>query len=59
MADSGNFSKAYNTFQNALSDNYIPKTLLEALLNIGRKQAMCDEIAAMQENKTWELTHLP
>ena len=37
----------------------IPKTVCEALAHPGWRQAMTDELSALQNNGTWELVSLP
>ncbi|KAK2391898.1 putative mitochondrial protein [Trifolium repens] len=52
-------SPSYVAFVSALSSVSIPKTVHEALSHPGWKQAMIDEMIALESNQTWELVPLP
>jgi transposase InsO family protein len=52
-------SPSYLAFVSALSTVSIPKTLHEALSHPGWKQAMIDEMIALESNQTWELVPPP
>jgi len=45
-------------FVSSISTVSIPKTLHEALSHPGWKQAMIDEMIALESNQTWSLFHL-
>ena len=56
------FSKAtgqYRTFLTSLHQEYIPKNSDEALAIPQWKQAMKEELEALERNQTWELVPLP
>ncbi|KAK2380773.1 putative mitochondrial protein [Trifolium repens] len=52
-------SPSYVAFVSALSSVSIPKTVHEALSHPRWKQAMIDEMIALESNQTWELVPLP
>jgi len=52
-------SPSYFDFVSALSSVSIPKTIHEALSHQGWKQAMIDEMVALESNHTWELVPPP
>jgi hypothetical protein len=52
-------SPTYCAFVSALSSVSIPKTIQEALSHPGWRQAILDEMSALESNHTWELVPLP
>jgi hypothetical protein len=52
-------SPSYCAFVSALSSVTIPKTVQEALSHPGWRQAMLDEMAALEANHTWTLLPRP
>ncbi|KAK2418425.1 putative mitochondrial protein [Trifolium repens] len=52
-------SPTYCAFVSALSSVSIPKTIQEALSHPGWRQAIIDEMSALDSNGTWELVPLP
>jgi hypothetical protein len=52
------FSPSHRAFLVSLNTIVIPKTLSEALTNESCKQAMTDELATLEKNKTWKLVKL-
>lgn len=52
-------SPSHYTFVSALSSITIPKTLQEALSHSGWRQAMIDEMTALESNQTWTLVPSP
>lgn len=52
-------SPSYFAFVSALSSVSIPKTVHETLSHQGWKQAMIDEMVALESNHTWELVSPP
>lgn len=52
-------SPAYYAFVSTISSITVPKTIQEALSHKGWRQAMIDEMTALESNNTWELVPLP
>ena len=52
-------SPSFYSFVSSLSSVSIPKNLCEALDHPGWRQAMIDEMQALEHNGTWELVPLP
>ena len=52
-------SSSYHSFVSSLSSVSLPKNLCEALDHPGWRQAMIDEMQALEHNGTWELVPLP
>ena len=52
-------SPTHCAFVSALSSVSIPKTIQEALSHPGWRQAIFDEMSALESNHTWELVPLP
>ncbi|KAL6565862.1 hypothetical protein OROHE_004917 [Orobanche hederae] len=54
-----NFSQPYQKFLAAVITGDEPRSFKEAMKNDGWKQAMQEEIKALEDNGTWTLEHLP
>jgi len=52
-------SQPFYTCLSSISFVSIPKTVGDALAYLGSRQAMLDEISALQNSETWELVPLP
>lgn len=52
-------SPSYYSFVSSISSISIPKNVFEALNHPGWRQAMIDEMQALEHNDTWDLTPLP
>ncbi|XP_074336132.1 uncharacterized protein LOC141673295 [Apium graveolens] len=52
-------SPSYSVSLSTMDTYPLPKTCKEALSNLGWKLAMLEELAALEENKTWEFVHPP
>ncbi|CAN1800959.1 Retrovirus-related Pol polyprotein from transposon TNT 1-94, partial [Linum perenne] len=52
-------SSNYQSFITSLDNVEIPKTIEEALKHPKWKQAVIDELEALQKNRTWEMVTLP
>ncbi|CAN1753617.1 Retrovirus-related Pol polyprotein from transposon TNT 1-94 [Linum perenne] len=55
----GNLSRSYQAFSTNLDSMKIPNNLQEALLVPEWKQAVMEEIKALEKNKTWTIETLP
>ncbi|CAH9084911.1 unnamed protein product [Cuscuta europaea] len=54
-----NFSKRHREFLAAVTTGIEPRTFAEAMKDAGWRQAMQSEIAALEDNSTWDLVPLP
>ena len=52
-------SDSYIAFTSKLSQHDIPKNIHEALSNPKWKNAVMEEMLALEKNKTWEVVDLP
>ncbi|RZB42128.1 Retrovirus-related Pol polyprotein from transposon RE2 [Glycine soja] len=52
-------SPSYSSFVFSLSSHFVPSNTHEALSHPGWRQAMIDEMQALEHNGTWELVSLP
>ncbi|RVX13347.1 Retrovirus-related Pol polyprotein from transposon RE2 [Vitis vinifera] len=52
-------SSSYSAFVSTLSSVSLPKSTSEALSDLGWRQAMVDEMAALHSNDIWDLVSLP
>ncbi|KAG8499488.1 hypothetical protein CXB51_005964 [Gossypium anomalum] len=55
----GNLSKSYNAFVSNVDSIETPKNIEEALKSTKWKQAVLEEIKALEDNGTWEISKLP
>ncbi|KAG8497290.1 hypothetical protein CXB51_008531 [Gossypium anomalum] len=55
----GNLSKSYNAFVSNVDSIETPKNIEEALKSTKWKQAVLEEITALEDNGTWEISKLP
>ncbi|GMI70512.1 hypothetical protein HRI_000720500 [Hibiscus trionum] len=55
----GNLSKSYNTFISNVDSVETPKNIEEALKSAKWRQAVLEEIKALEDNGTWEISKLP
>ena len=53
------FSSAHSAFLSTLDSNHEPQNFEEANNHDVWKQAMVDELHALNENKTWSVVRLP
>ncbi|KAK9911087.1 hypothetical protein M0R45_035010 [Rubus argutus] len=53
------FSSAHSAFLSAIDNNHEPQSFEEANNHDEWKQAMVDELCALDENKTWSVVRLP
>ena len=54
-----NMSNETKVFMGKVSSEHVPRNIEEAILNEHWKIAVYDEMKALQNNNTWELTTLP
>ncbi|PKU79659.1 Retrovirus-related Pol polyprotein from transposon TNT 1-94 [Dendrobium catenatum] len=54
-----NFSSSHQNFLVSLEDIRIPKDVFEALSDKNWRNAMKDEMQALEKNETWEIVNLP
>ncbi|KAG2406196.1 Retrovirus-related Pol polyprotein from transposon RE1 Retro element 1 [Vigna angularis] len=54
-----NLSPTYFSFVSSLSSTKVPNNIHEALVHSGWRQAMVDEMKALEHNGTWDLVPLP
>ncbi|KAE8661188.1 hypothetical protein F3Y22_tig00116937pilonHSYRG00044 [Hibiscus syriacus] len=55
----GNLSKSYNAFVSNVDSVETPKNIEEALKSTKWRQVVLDEIKALEDNGTWEISKLP
>ncbi|KAG8488956.1 hypothetical protein CXB51_016958 [Gossypium anomalum] len=55
----GNLSKSYNAFVSNVDSVETPKNIEEALKSTKWRQAVLEEIKALEDNGTWEISKLP
>ncbi|KAG8479954.1 hypothetical protein CXB51_025047 [Gossypium anomalum] len=55
----GNLSKSYNAFVSNVDSIETPKNIEEALKSTKWRQAVLEEIKALKDNGTWEISKLP
>ncbi|GMI96958.1 hypothetical protein HRI_003365100 [Hibiscus trionum] len=55
----GNLSKSYNAFISNVDSVETPKNIEEALKSTKWRQAVLEEIKALEDNGTWEISKLP